>query len=63
MSLDGSKAVNVLVGWRDCVWAVCGSACEVWCILRHEAGESSKGGTLQGTVNPSKKFPLYPQVS
>lgn len=42
---------------------VCGSACEVWSILRHEAGESSKGGTPQGTVNPSKKCPLYPQVS
>lgn len=37
---------------------VCGSACEVWRIMRHEDGESSKGGTPQGTVKPSKKFPL-----
>lgn len=45
------------------MWAVCGSACEVWSIMRQEAGESSKDGTPRGTVNPSKKFPLYDQVS
>lgn len=46
-----------------CVWAACKCICEVWSIMRDEAGEVSKGGTSEDTVNPLKTFPFPPQVN
>lgn len=43
------------------MWAVCGSVCKVWSIMKDKAKEFGKGGTSQGIVNPSKKFHFVPR--
>lgn len=62
-SSNGSKTVNVLDSWSDCVWAAGGSMCEAWSIMRGEAEELSEAGTSQGIVNPFKMLPFYLQVN